>query len=134
MPAINHLAVLAAVVASQILGYLWYSVLFAKPWAIGYRLAENALAETPPWTYLVTVAGAVAFSYGTAIVAGLIAVSGVLGGLLLGGGLWLGLLAPRYLLHAVFGRIAPSSIAIDLGFDVLISVTTALIIALWLPS
>ena len=133
MPAINHVAVLTTIVVSQLLGFLWYSVLFGKPWALGYRLQENALADMAPWTYLITIAGAALFGYGTAIFAGLIAVSGLSGGLLLGAGLWLGILAPRYLLHAVFGRISVPAMAIDMGFDALISVSTAIILTLWLP-
>ena len=133
MPAINHLAVLVAVVISQVLGYLWYSVLFSKPWAIGYRLEPDALAQTPPWAYAVTLSGALLFSYGTAVAVGLLALSGATAGILLGAGIWLGVLVPRYTLHAAFGRIAPGAIAIDLGFDLVVSVSTATILTLWLP-
>lgn len=133
MPTINHLAVLVTVVASQILGFLWYSVLFGRPWARGYRLPDDAVAKNPPISYLVTILAAAVFGYAVAVLRGLLEVSGIGGGLALGALLWLGLVGPRYLLHAVFGRIAAPSVLIDLGFDLVIAAVTGAILAVWLP-
>ena len=46
--AINWLAVLVAVVAAQVVGFLWYGPLFSKQWmaALG-RTQEEVRAEGP---------------------------------------------------------------------------------------
>jgi hypothetical protein len=128
MPELNVWAIVIAAVASQILGFLWYSVLFGSRWASGYRLERDALKSTPPTAYVGTVLGALLFSGALAVLSGLLDVQTSGAGALVGLGLWVGVIMPRYLLHSLFGRIAPSSIAIDLGFDLLAAVVTGVII------
>ncbi len=45
---INYLAVLASAVIQWLLGWLWYSLLFAKPWkaAVGHKGGEDAKSGT----------------------------------------------------------------------------------------
>lgn len=133
MPTINIWAVIVATVASQALGFVWYSLVFGKPWALGYRLEATALASTPPIAYLGTVLGALLYSGALAVLAGVVDVAGLGPGALMGVLVWAGLVVPRYLLHALFGRIGSASVAIDLGFDLLVSVVTGAIIGVWLP-
>ena len=133
MPAINHLAVLVSVIAAQILGFVWYSVIFGRTWAVGYRMEADAMAKTSPASLGITLAGAVVYTYALAILFGLLGTDGIAAGLAGGSLLWLGLVMPRYLLHAIFGKIAGTSIAIDLTFDLLVTAVTATILSLWLP-
>jgi uncharacterized protein DUF1761 len=44
MPHVNWLAVLAAALASFVLGGLWYSALFAKPWQAAAGLSDAEVA------------------------------------------------------------------------------------------
>lgn len=128
MPEVNVWAIVIAAVASQILGFLWYSVLFGRRWAPGYRLERDALQSTPPTAYIGTVLGALLFSGALAVLSGLLGVDTPGAGALVGLGLWGGVIMPRYLLHSLFGRIGRSAIAIDLGFDLLVAVMTGGII------
>lgn len=131
MVEINVWAIVVATVASQIAGYLWYSVLFGRAWAGAYRLEADALSSTPAAAYGITLLGALVFSGGVATFAGFLGVAGLAGGVVLGGGLWAGIVLPRYLLHALFARVKPTGIAIDLGFDLIAAVLTGLVIGAW---
>ena len=133
MPTINHWGVLVTVVASQVLGFVWYSVAFGKAWAVGYRLDRDALDSTPTGAYIATLAGAALYSYALAILIGLLEIEGVAAGIALGAMVWAGIVVPRYLLHALFGKISVRSIAIDSGFDLIVSIVTGAILAAWLP-
>lgn len=56
----NWLAFLVALVATQVLGFLWYSnILFSKPWmkAIG-KTEKQMQAEATPTVYIYSVVGA----------------------------------------------------------------------------
>lgn len=134
MPSVNIWAVIVAAVASQVLGYVWYSLAFGRPWALGYRLEATALATTPPLAYVGTILGALLYSVALAVAAGLTGVAGAGAGALMGVLVWAGLVAPRYLLHALFGRLGAASVVIDLGFDLLVSVVTGAVIGGWLPA
>lgn len=131
MPAVNHLAVLVSVVAAQLLGFVWYSVAFGKSWAVGYRLPADAMAKTNPASLGITLAGAIVFTYGMAVLFGLLGPTGLSAGLVGGALVFVGIIAPRYVLHAIFGKIKGSSILIDLGFDLLVSVVTGGILGVW---
>ena len=43
MPSVNWLAVLAAAASAFVLGGLWYSALFAKPWQAAAGLSDEAV-------------------------------------------------------------------------------------------
>jgi hypothetical protein len=131
MPQIQIWAVIVATVASQVVGFMWYSLLFGRTWAVGYRLETDALSSTPPLAYVGTVLGALLFSLAVAVGAGLLEVAGPMAGLFLGVGLWLGVIVPRYLLHALFGRLSLPAILIDTGFDLVAAALTGLIIGAW---
>ena len=131
MPAINHLAVLVSVVAAQLLGFVWYSVAFGTTWAPGYRLEADAMAKTNPASLGITLAGAIIFTYGMAVLFGLVGTVTLASGLFGGALVFVGLVAPRYLLHAIFGKIKGTSILIDLGFDLLVMVVTGGILGAW---
>ena len=133
MPQVNHIAVLLVLVLSLVLGFLWYSILFGKRWAVGYRLEEDALKSIPGITILYTLIGALLFSYGVAIFAALLGVDGAAGGALLGLGLWGTIITPRYLLHVLYGRVGGRAILIDVGFDLLVALLAGAVIGGWLP-
>ncbi len=129
---INHLAVLVTVVAAQVLGYLWYSVLFGKLWAPGYRLESDVMAQVNPAYVGFTFAGSIAFGYAMAIGFALSGVTGVASGLGAATLVIVGFVLPRYLLHAIFARVATKSILIDLGFDLVVTLVTGVIIGGWI--
>lgn len=50
---LNWPAVVASIVAGQVISTLWFTVLFGDPWAKEYGAADKAqhTKEIPPWTY-----------------------------------------------------------------------------------
>ena len=46
MPHVNWLAVLAAALSSFLLGGIWYSALFSKPWQVAAGLSDAAMAQS----------------------------------------------------------------------------------------
>lgn len=133
MPSIQHFAVIVSVVVAQVLGFLWYSVGFGRRWAVGYRLEADAMTKSSPASLGITLAGAVLFTYAIAALFALVGVQGLLAGATGGALVFAGIVLPRYLLHAVFARVAKGSILIDVGFDLIVSVVTGAILGVWLP-
>src|SRR5438128_93445 len=55
MKQTNHLAVIVAVIVHQIVGYVWYGVLFHAPFAAGWQVPDNPTPR-PTWMRLVPCA------------------------------------------------------------------------------
>ncbi|MEA2453185.1 MAG: hypothetical protein QOG04_1895 [Actinomycetota bacterium] len=53
--AIPWFGVLVAVVASQIIGFLWYGPLFGKPWRAAMGVTEEAMADRSGFGAAITV-------------------------------------------------------------------------------
>lgn len=45
---INYLSVLIAALAAFFLGYIWYSILFVKPWQAEIGMKDQGKSATPP--------------------------------------------------------------------------------------
>ncbi|MBI2655317.1 DUF1761 domain-containing protein [Candidatus Woesearchaeota archaeon] len=98
-PVINYLAVLAAAVASIVLGFLWYGPLFGKTWAqlMGFdkkKMAEAKKKGMPPQTWVVMVIGTLITSYVLAHFVDYLDAATVAGALQAGFWLWLGFIVP----------------------------------------
>ncbi len=100
----NWLAVVAAVVVSQVLGFLWYSMtMFGKPWMKAVGKTEKQLkAQAKPTDYVYTVVGALIMVIVLANVLGWAGVSDITGALTTAFVLWLGFVAPGSLMNSVF--------------------------------
>ena len=104
MPAvpINYWAVLAAAVASMVIGSLWYGPLFGKMWIALSGMSEAKMNEAKSrgmtTVYIVAFIGSLVMSYVLAhalvFAASYMRVSGIGAGLMVGFWNWLGFVAP----------------------------------------
>jgi len=98
---INYIAVLVAAVASMAVGFLWYGVLFMKPWMrmMGYTKENmSGMAMTPGKAYTLQFIGSLVMAYVLAhslIFANYyLDASGAVAGVMAGFWNWLGFVAP----------------------------------------
>lgn len=130
MPRINHLAVLAAVIADQALGFAWYQT-FGKAWlaALGKRLEEVHTSDPTP--YLLSLAGAALFTYALAWLIGRTATRGALAGARLGGLVGLAFAASAVVLHEAFLGHPGIVMAIDGGNELAGGLLAGAILGAW---
>ena len=135
---VNLLSVLAAGIATMILGFVWYSpALFAKPWMreMGYDLNDKAKLKE-----MQKSAGP---TYGIAFLAGLVSafmlgkilsitpIDTALYGMKLGFGVWLGFVATVQLTSALFMKSSMKLFAINTGYQLVCYLVMGAILAVW---
>ena len=135
---VNLLSVLAAGIATMILGFVWYSpALFAKPWMreMGYDLNDKAKLKE-----MQKSAGP---TYGIAFLAGLVSafmlgkilsitpIDTALYGMKLGFGVWLGFVATVQLTSALFMKSSMKLLAINTGYQLVCYLVMGAILAVW---
>ncbi len=135
---VNLLSVLAAGIATMILGFVWYSpALFAKPWMreMGYDLNDKAKLKE-----MQKSAGP---TYGIAFLAGLLSafmlgkilsitpIDTALYGMKLGLGVWLGFVATVQLTGALFMKSSMKLFAINTGYQLVCYLVMGAILAVW---
>jgi len=94
---INFVAVVAAAVASMVVGYLWYGPLFGKTWMKLTGMKEMGNKDEMPKAYLLTFVGALLSAYVLAVILGLTKTIDLAGSLTVAFWVWLGFLAPLLL-------------------------------------
>ena len=135
---VNLLSVLAAGIATMILGFVWYSpALFAKPWMreMGYDLNDKAKLKE-----MQKSAGP---TYGIAFLAGLVSafmlgkilsitpIDTALYGMKLGFGVWLGFVATVQLTSALFTKQSMKLFAINTGYQLVCYLAMSAILTVW---
>ena len=98
-PVINYMAVLAAAVASIVLGFVWYGPLFGKTWAqlMGFdkkKMAEAKKKGMPKQTWILMILGTLVTSYVLAHFVDYLDATNLAGALQAGFWLWLGFIVP----------------------------------------
>ena len=107
------IAISAAVVAAQVLGFLWYGVLFQEPWAAGFGIDMEAVDQANPTPFIIGIVGNI---IGAIALSWLIQKTGSHGA---GPGAALGLLigvcfmATGIATHYAFGQVGTSSTIVD---------------------
>src|SRR5438874_532663 len=66
MKGINPLAVVVAVILHQVLGFLWYGVLFFNPWLAGLSKSASEINQSDPVPYVLDIIGWFLASYAMA--------------------------------------------------------------------
>jgi hypothetical protein len=128
----NWLAVVAAVVASQALGFLWYSnTMFAKLWtkAIG-KTQKQLRAQAKPTDYVYTVVGSLVMVIILANVLGWAQVGDMMGSLTVAFLLWLGFVAPGSLMNSVFEGRPMNLFYINAGYHLVNMLVAAAILSI----
>jgi len=127
----NHLAILAAAVIQWILGALWYSLFFVKPWMAltGHKQGESSKGAV--LSMIVSFFGGLVLCF---VEAHFILWSGATtigGGLLIGFICWLGFIAVPLLSETLYERRPFKLLAINAGYWLVALLISGGLLAVW---
>jgi hypothetical protein len=137
---INVLAVLVAAFVTFVLGFLWYTVLFAKPWMkdMGYdpnmRPSGKAMAKGIALMVIGNFAFAWIFAFylaGWKFIPGFEQMSTISFALNSALSVWLGFFAPVHLSKVVWERHTWKLFFINSGYNLVAAMIVAVILAYW---
>jgi hypothetical protein len=113
MQRTNHVAVIVSLILHQVLGFLWYGLLFFDPWLSGLGKRPEDINQADPIPFAYDIVGWLIAGY---VVAWLVRATGsdTAGkGARLGALLWLGVAVPTLVPHYAFAGIRPIVTIID---------------------
>src|SRR3989442_11874510 len=135
---VNLLSVLAAGIATMILGFLWYSpALFAKPWMreMGYDPNDKAkiqeMQKSAGPAYAGSFLASLVSAFMLAKLLSVIPIDTALYGMKLGLGVWLGFVATVQLTAALFMKNSMKLFAINTGYQLVCYLILGAILAVW---
>ncbi len=135
---VNLLSVLAAAIATMILGFLWYSpFLFAKPWtlAMGYDPNDKAKMEEmrkgAGKLYGITFVASLLSAFVLAKIIDVTTVTSALYGMKIGFAVWLGFVTTVQLTSTLFKRRPIKLYLIDTGYQLVCYLVMGAILAKW---
>ena len=135
---VNLWSVLAAAVATMILGFLWYSpFLFAKPWtlAMGYDPNDKAKMEEmrkgAGKLYGITFIASLISAFVLAKIIDVTTVNAVLYGMKIGFAVWLGFVTTVQLTSTLFKKRPIKLYLIDTGYQLVCYLVMGAILARW---
>jgi len=135
---LNLLSVLAAAIATMILGFLWYSpLLFAKPWtvAMGYDLNDKAKMEEmrkgAGKLYGITFVTSLVSAFVLAKIIDVTTVTSALYGMKIGFAVWLGFVTTVQLTSTLFKKRPIKLYLIDTGYQLVCYLLMGAILAKW---
>jgi hypothetical protein len=135
---VNLWSVLAAAVATMIVGFLWYSpFLFAKPWtlAMGYDPNDKAKMEEmrrgAGKLYGITFVASLISAFVLAKIIDVTTVSAILYGMKIGFAVWLGFVTTVQLTSTLFKRRPIKLYLIDTGYQLVCYLAMGAILATW---
>jgi hypothetical protein len=125
----NWVAIIAATVASMVLGFLWFSpVLFLKPWQALRPDKTPPSGSASPLLYVITAVGALVSAMTVDWIIGLAHASTLAGGAIIGLYAGIGLVAPAILSDNLFNERPFKLYLIVAGFPVVSLLLTGAII------
>lgn len=128
---INWLAILVALIAQQVLGFVWYSrALFAEAWMAGIGKRPEDLTPTPG-PFIVAMLAAVLLPLGMSWVMHRGNVRGVKAGAVVGAGIGVAFIAPAVLMHEAFLGYPPLVLVIDSTKEIVGALLVGAILGIW---
>jgi hypothetical protein len=135
---VNLWAVLAAAVATMILGFLWYSpLLFAKPWTVlmGYdpndKAQIDAMRKGAGRLYGVSLLCSLVAAFVLGRIMHVATIHTALHGAKMGAGVWLGFVTTVQLTDALFGKKPFKLHLINTGYQLACFLAMGTILAVW---
>jgi surface polysaccharide O-acyltransferase-like enzyme len=135
---VNLLSVLAAAIATMILGFLWYSpILFAKPWtvAMGYDPNDKAkmdeMRKGAGKLYGITFVASLLSAFVLAKIIDVATVTSAFYGMKIGFAVWLGFVTTVQLTSTLFKRRPIKLYLIDTGYQLVGYLVMGAILAKW---
>jgi hypothetical protein len=133
-PHVNYLAVLTSGVVIFILGGLWYSVIFKKPWIALMGIPEEKIKEgsgAMPFLLLMAFLCALVTSYILAIVINHFAPMTCARGAMVGTMMWIGFAAPTSFATAIFSMTKKPLWLINSAYNLVSFVAAGMILSVW---
>jgi len=131
----NHLAIVAAVILHQVIGFLWYSpLLFLLPWVVGLGKRAGDLNLANPIPFFADIAGWFCASYFISWFEQHLEVRSVNQAIGLAVLLWGGVALPLLVPHYLFAGIGLVVLLIDAMNALVQLLATCLLLALWRKS
>ena len=127
----NHMAILAAALIQFLLGALWYSLFFAKPWM---ALTGHTKGERPKGivvAMLSSAIGALIFSFVLAHVVMWSGAAKIGGGVFVGFICWLGFIAAPLFAETIYEQRPYVLFAINSGYWLAVLVISGGLLAVW---
>lgn len=129
---INYLAVLVAAVASMIIGFVWYGVLFKNAWIKAMKLKEGELDMERPWVpYLISFITSTLLAAAFSMIFNVFPVTSLAGAALVALIMWVGFVALVMGRNYAYANKSTKLYAIDAGYVLVEMIAIALIIAAW---
>jgi hypothetical protein len=135
---VNLLSVLAAAIATMILGFLWYSpILFAKPWtvAMGYDPNDKAkmdeMRKGAGKLYGITFVASLLSAFVLAKIIDVATVTSAFYGMKIGFAVWLGFVTTVQLTSMLFKKRPIKLYLIDTGYQLVCYLVMGAILAKW---
>ncbi len=128
--SLNWLAILAATVASFVLGYLWYGPIFGKAWlaALGKTADEIKPSPTP---FIITFFTTLITCIAMAVILSMLQVTSLHGGALLGLAVGLAFIACSTISDGAYCGWSWSLVAIQSGYRTVYCVLMGMVLAVW---
>jgi hypothetical protein len=135
---VNLWSVLAAAIATMVLGFLWYSpLLFARPWMalMGYDYNDKAKLEEmrkgAAKTYVLSFLASLASAFVLAKIVDVASVNSAPYGIKYGFAIWLGFVTTVQLTAALYGRQPFKLYLINTGYQLVCYLAMGAIVATW---
>jgi len=135
---VNLWAVLAAAMATMVVGFIWYSpMLFARPWMklMGFDPDDKAkLAELQAGagkSYAISFLASLASAFVLGKIIDIASVNTAVFGMKIGFAVWLGFVTTVQLTDMLFGRKAGKLYLINTGYQLVCYLAMGAILAVW---
>ncbi len=132
---INIIAVIVAAIASMVVGFVWYTVLFQKPWMklSGTKMdpKDKEAMAAANMGYALTFVGSLVMSFVFAVFANMTNTTGLANGAILGAVAWVGFTFPPMMATYFFGKRPTMLLLIDSGNFLATMVVVGAIIGMW---
>ena len=136
--SVNLWSVLAAAVATMVVGFLWYSpLLFARPWmvAMGYdpndKARMEAMQKSAGKSYAISFITALVSAFVLGKIVQITTVNSVLYGMKIGFAIWLGFVTTVQLTAKLFGNQSTRLYLIKTGYQLVCYLVMGAILAVW---
>jgi len=134
---INPLAVLVAAISTMVVGFVWYAILFRRPWIrlMGYDPDDKAklsqMRRGAGKSYALTFLAAVVSAVVLAKIIDVTTVNSVFYGMKIGFAVWLGFVTTVQLTGALFAKQSAKLYLINTGYQLVCFLVMGGILAKW---
>jgi hypothetical protein len=130
--SINWLAVLVAVIAQFVCGFLWYGPFFGKKWMSLVGKSEEELKKSNPGlAYTLALICAAVVAIGLSCLVDLLSWQTAWGGIKLGFFVWLGFTVTAMVMNDAFEGKPPALTSINAGYHLLYMMVMGAIVGVW---